>query len=105
MRDYVDARLSLGEFLLPSVVVILAHHPARLVLPERRDPDHPADVRVHPGGVRGRLPDVAGLQAGAGRSGCPKAPTKGLLMYGMNRSTQIRRFRMPPPRIKRGDAY
>ena len=29
----------------------------------------------------------------------------GLLMYGMNRSIQIRRFRMPPPRIKRGEQY
>jgi hypothetical protein len=35
----------------------------------------------------------------------PNASTKGLLMYGMTRSTQIRRFRMPPPRLKRGDAY
>ena len=33
------------------------------------------------------------------------ASPKGLLMYGMTRSTQIRRFRMPPPRIKRGEAY
>ena len=30
---------------------------------------------------------------------------KGLLMYGMNRCIQLRRFRMPPPRLKRGDAY
>ena len=35
----------------------------------------------------------------------PGASPKGLLMYGMTRSTQIRRFRMPPPRIKRGEAY
>ena len=34
----------------------------------------------------------------------PKAPPKGLLMYGMNRMIQIRRFRMPPPRIKRGES-
>ena len=35
----------------------------------------------------------------------PNAPTRGLLMYGMTRSTQIRRFRIPSPRIKRGEAY
>ena len=35
----------------------------------------------------------------------PKESPKGLLMYGMTRSIQIRRFRMPPPRIKRGEAY
>jgi Protein of unknown function (DUF3043) len=35
----------------------------------------------------------------------PKASPKGLLMYGMTRGTQIRRFRMPAPRLKRGQAY
>ena len=35
----------------------------------------------------------------------PKASPKGLLMYGMTRSTQIRRFRSPAPRIKRGETY
>ena len=32
MRDYIDARFNLGEFLLPSVVVILADHPSRQLL-------------------------------------------------------------------------
>jgi len=35
----------------------------------------------------------------------PRVSPKGLLMYGMNRMIQIRRFRMPSPRIKRGDVY
>ena len=35
----------------------------------------------------------------------PNVSPKGLLMYGMNRMIQIRRFRMPAPRIKRGDPY
>ena len=35
----------------------------------------------------------------------PKASPEGLLMYGMNRSIQIRRFRMPAARIKRGEEY
>jgi hypothetical protein len=35
----------------------------------------------------------------------PKSSPKGLLLYGMTRSTQIRRFRSPAPRIKRGEAY
>jgi hypothetical protein len=25
------------------------------------------------------------------------------MLYGMNRGIQIRRFRMPPPRVKRGE--
>jgi hypothetical protein len=35
----------------------------------------------------------------------PGAPTRGLMMYGINRAIQIRRFRMPAPRIKRGGSY
>src|SRR5690606_3025212 len=35
----------------------------------------------------------------------PGTPTRGLLMYGMNRAIQIRRFRIPPPRVKRGEGY
>ena len=35
----------------------------------------------------------------------PGAPTRGLMMYGVNRAIQIRRFRMPAPRRKRGDTY
>ena len=35
----------------------------------------------------------------------PGASTRGLMMYGVNRGIQIRRFRMPPPRLKRGDNY
>ena len=35
----------------------------------------------------------------------PRVSPKGLLMYGMNRMIQIRRFRMPAPRIKRGEPY
>jgi hypothetical protein len=35
----------------------------------------------------------------------PKASTRGLLMYGVNRAIQIRRFRMPAPRVKRGESF
>jgi hypothetical protein len=35
----------------------------------------------------------------------PNGSTKGLLLYGITRATQIRRFRMPPPRVKRGEKF
>ena len=33
----------------------------------------------------------------------PREPLKGLLAYGLNRSINLRRLRMPKPRVKRGD--
>jgi hypothetical protein len=33
----------------------------------------------------------------------PKEPLKGLLAYGINRSVNLRRLRMPAPRVKSGD--
>ena len=35
----------------------------------------------------------------------PGTSPRGLLMYGITRGTQLRRFRMPAPRIKRGDKF
>lgn len=34
---------------------------------------------------------------------CPGVPTKGVALYAIVRSAQIRRLRLPPPRVKRGD--
>jgi hypothetical protein len=104
MRDYIDARLNLGEFLLPSVVVILAitllgsYFPNVAVLTTLLM--YLFILAVFVDGFlmwRGFKRVLAERQ--------PNAPTRGLLMYGMTRSTQIRRFRLPPPRIKRGEAY
>ncbi len=105
LRDYIDSRFSVGELLLPSLVVILAMS-----------------------FVGARWPGVTLLSTGLMyifillvlfdalilmwrgykkllATRLPHASTKGLLMYGMNRCIQIRRFRMPPPRIKRGEAF
>ena len=104
MRDYVDARFSLGELLLPTVVVILAttvlgsFWPAMAVI---------TTLAMYLF-IFAVIFDEYLMWRGFKRvlaERLPNAPTKGLLTYGMTRSTQIRRFRMPPPRIKRGDAY
>jgi hypothetical protein len=104
MRDYVDARLNLGEFLLPSVVVILAITLLGSYFP---------NVAIYTTLVMylfilAVIVDGFLMWRGFKRvlaERFPNAPTRGLLMYGMTRSTQIRRFRLPPPRIKRGEAY
>ena len=104
MRDYVDARFNLGEFLLPSVVVILAvtilgsYWPAVTLI---------ATLAMYLF-ILGVFVDGYLMWRGFKRvlaARLPKASPKGLLMYGMTRSTQIRRFRSPAPRIKRGEAY
>jgi hypothetical protein len=104
MRDYVDARFNLGELLLPTVVVILAttvlgsFWPAMAVI---------TTLAMYLF-IFAVIADEWLMWRGFKRvlaERMPNAPTKGLLTYGMTRSTQIRRFRMPPPRLKRGDAY
>jgi hypothetical protein len=104
MRDYIDSRFNLGEFLLPAVVVILAvtilgsYWPTVTVV---------ATMAMYLF-IIGVFVDGYLMWRGFKKvlaSRLPKASPKGLLLYGMTRSTQIRRFRSPPPRIKRGEAY
>ena len=104
MRDYIDARFNLGEFLLPSVVVILAvtllgsYWPAVTLI---------ATMAMYLF-IIGVFVDGYLMWRGFKKvlaERLPKASPKGLLLYGMTRSTQIRRFRSPAPRIKRGETY
>jgi Protein of unknown function (DUF3043) len=104
MRDYIDARFNLGEYLLPSVVVILAVTILGSYWPQVTLITTLAMYAFILGVfVDGYLMWRGFKKVLAAR--LPKASPKGLLMYGMTRSTQIRRFRSPPPRIKRGEAY
>ncbi|HET9871669.1 MAG TPA: DUF3043 domain-containing protein [Propionibacteriaceae bacterium] len=104
LRDYIDARFSIGELLLPSLVVILATtflnqlYPAVTLI----------STLLMYLFILLILVDVALMWRGFKKvlaKRLPHASTKGLVMYGMNRCIQIRRFRMPPPRIKRGDSF
>jgi hypothetical protein len=97
MRDYIDARFNLGEFLLPSVI-LGSYWPAVTLI---------ATLAMYLF-ILGVFVDGYLMWRGFKRvlaARLPKASPKGLLMYGMTRSTQIRRFRSPAPRIKRGEAY
>jgi hypothetical protein len=104
MRDYIDSRFNVGEFLLPSVVVILgvtvlgSRWPTVTVISTLAMYIFILGVFVDGYLMWRRFKKVLATRL-------PKASPKGLLMYGMTRSTQIRRFRSPPARIKRGDAY
>lgn len=104
MRDYIDARWNLGEFLLPSVVVILAITLLGSYLPQLAV----ITTMVMYLFILAVIVDGFLMWRGFKRvlaERVPNAQTKGVLMFGMTRSTQIRRFRLPPPRIKRGEEY
>jgi hypothetical protein len=104
MRDYIDARRSLGEFLLPSLVIILAASFLSQVWPAVTVLSTIAMYLF----ILFVLADCFLMWRGFKKvlaQRMPRASTRGLAMYGMNRCIQIRRFRMPPPRIKRGGAF
>jgi hypothetical protein len=104
IRDYIDSRFNVGEYLLPSVVVILAvtiigsYWPTVTLI---------ATLAMYTF-ILGVFVDGYLMWRGLKKllaARLPNASPKGLLLYGMTRSTQIRRFRSPPPRIKRGETY
>jgi Protein of unknown function (DUF3043) len=104
MRDYIDSRFNVGEYLLPSVVVILAvtiigsYWPSVTLIATLAMYMFILGVFVDGYLMWRRFKKVLAARL-------PNTPPKGLLLYGMTRSTQIRRFRSPPPRIKRGETY
>jgi len=104
MRDYVDSRFSIGEFLLPALVIILALTFLSTAIPRIALISTVAMYAF----ILLVLLDCFVMWRGFKKvlaQRLPKASPKGLLMYGMNRSIQIRRFRMPAARIKRGEEY
>jgi len=104
MRDYVDARFSLGELLLPSLALILLSSFLSAVFPRVAG----ISVAIMYLFIFFVLLDGFIMWRGFKKVLAQRLPAvtkKGLLMYGMNRCIQIRRFRIPPPRIKRGEAF
>jgi len=103
-RDYVDARFSIGEFLLPALVLILSLSFLNSMIPGVA---LYATVLMY-GYIAWVIIDVWWMWRGLKKvlaERYPRSSTKGLMMYAMNRTIQIRRFRMPAPRLKRGQKY
>jgi hypothetical protein len=105
LRDYIDSRFSIGELLLPSLVIILL----ATFLGSRYPGVTAAATLLMYAFILLVLFDGLVLKwRGYKRvlaERLPRSSTRGLMMYGMNRCIQIRRFRMPPPRVRRGGAY
>lgn len=104
LRDYIDSRFNIGEFVLPALVVILALTFLNTVFPFVT---YITTVLMYVFLLVAVI-DVFLMWRGFKKvlaERLPRASTRGLLMYGMNRCIQIRRFRIPPPRVKRGEKF
>ena len=86
VRNYVDARRSVGEYFLPIIFVVLVMYAVLL-------------TSVVDGFFLSRKLKTVVTEK------FPGAELKGIGMYGWLRSTQMRRMRTPKPAIKRGDSF
>lgn len=102
MRDVVDSKFRVGEVVMPLLLLTLA---ASLVL--GRNPQLANLVMlVFYLIVLVVIIDLVIMWRQFTRileQRHPGFPRRGLFTYGMNRVLQIRRWRTPPPRVKRGD--
>ena len=104
LRDWVDARRNIGEFLLPSLVVLLALQFLASAVP---DMVWISTIAMYVF-IAIVVIDIAMMWRGYRRlltRKHPNASPKGLLMYGAMRATQIRRFRTPAPQVDRGHKF
>lgn len=106
LRDFVDARWTLLEFTLPGMLIFLAAMMAT---------SYPALIYFAPYVSMALMVFFFCCIVNSFllwrrfklelASRLPNATYRGLLMYLLNRSMMIRRFRQPSPRISRGDSY
>ncbi|MHA7860907.1 DUF3043 domain-containing protein [Tessaracoccus sp. Y36] len=103
VRDYVDTRWTVAEFMLPAMILVMAG-----VMITMQNPVLSSYIAM---GLWVLLAitiiNVAIMWRGFKKllaERHPGEPKRGLLVYMFNRSLMIRRFRQPGPRVKRGDA-
>lgn len=99
VRDFVDRRRNVSEYLLPIVILVF-------VLTVAGSPTIVAVgsavwFAIIIGSALDTLLLVRGLRKEL-RARFPDTPTPGTTFYAILRSTQIRRFRMPRPEVDRG---
>ncbi|MDN5851932.1 MAG: DUF3043 domain-containing protein [Actinomycetia bacterium] len=99
VRDFIDSRYNVAEFLLPLLVVIL------LLSFLQTEWAVLALFGLWVVTIVGTLLDTIYLIFRLRRElkhRFPDESTRGCLPYGVLRSSQLRRFRMPKPQVKRG---
>ncbi|WP_425309845.1 DUF3043 domain-containing protein [Ammonicoccus fulvus] len=106
MRDFVDSRWSLGEFLLPAMMIFLALSFLQSQVPSMSM----VSLGLMYAYILFTLFDLFVMWRKYKRIAAERFPGlelkgKGVMMFGFNRSIQMRRLRMPRPVVKRGGAY
>ncbi|MGC3953981.1 MAG: DUF3043 domain-containing protein [Propionicimonas sp.] len=103
MRDWVDSRRSLSQFAMPVLMVMLMIS----LLVTSFGTLITAIISYATWVVMLAIViDVALMWRGYRKlhaQRLPREPLKGLLSYGMSRAINLRRLRMPKPRVKPGD--
>jgi hypothetical protein len=100
VRNYVDARRSIGEFFLPIVMLVLFLTVIPIAWVQF------ASIMLMYSALLFSVVDGIFLTRKIKKEVTrrfPNEPTKGLGMYGWLRSTQIRRLRAPQPQVKAGE--
>ncbi len=106
IRDVVDARWNVGEFMLPVMVVVLALTFAPAVLPKIAPWTTLMVFVMVYGLITAGVVDAFLMWRRAKRQIVARfgeAPPRGSAMYAVLRAFQMRRSRLPRPQIKRGD--
>lgn len=101
-RDYVDRRYNFAEFLLPFLIVLLVLF---AFAGGNGELTKVLSAFIYPFVILGTVLDevvmVRGLKK-ALRARFGDDAVKGTTTYAVLRSTQLRRFRLPKPQVKRG---
>lgn len=102
VRDYVDTRWTLAEFMLPAMILVMAG-----VMITMQNPVLSSYIAMVLWVLLAfTIINVAIMWRGFKKllaERHPDEPKRGLLVYMFNRSLMIRRFRQPGARIKRGE--
>ncbi|MGH3345110.1 MAG: DUF3043 domain-containing protein [Carbonactinosporaceae bacterium] len=101
-RDYVDARRCAGEVFLPGAIVVFVLGLFPNVMLKN------ASLLIWLGMIAIIIVDstlvVRGVRRGASQR-FPDESQRGLTAYTLMRTLQIRRLRLPPPRVKPGERF
>ncbi|MEU5435744.1 DUF3043 domain-containing protein [Streptomyces sp. NPDC020719] len=100
VRDFVDSRWCIAEFFLPLAVIILVLSMVRIGSLQN------IALLLWLGVIVLILIDSVGLAFRLKkqlRARFPEEPTKGAVAYGLMRTLQMRRLRLPKPQVKRGE--